>query len=83
MADKAPRFRQPKAQQFSTTTAAPLSAYNGPSTPGYFDDAAAGYNDYDDGYNYPVPSNPLPLPTSTTQPPPSYNPSTSGMAAHC
>ena len=74
------RFRQPK--QFSTTTpAAPLPSY-GASTPDYYDDGA-GYNDYDDGYNYPVPSSPLPLPvpTSTTPAPPSYNPSTSGNLA--
>ena len=76
------KLRQPKNQQFTTATpvAAPLPSY-GPSTPEYYsDNSDPGYNDYDDGYNYPVPSNPLPLPlpTTTTQAPPSYNPSTSG-----
>ena len=75
------KFRQPKNQQFTTVApVAPLVSY-GPSTPEYYsDNSNPGYNDYDDGYNYPVPSNPLPLPvpTTTTQAPPSYNPSTSG-----
>lgn len=61
------RLRQPKAQQFPSTTALP--SYG--STEGY-----------DQGYNYPVPASPLPLalvPTSTTAAPPSYNPSSPGM----
>ena len=86
------RFRQPKNQQLGpSTTIGPLPSY-GSSTTEYFDDnvAAGGYEDYNDdaGYNYPVPSHPLPiqLPTPTTPAPvptspPSYNPSTSGMVA--
>lgn len=64
------RLRQPKAQQFPSTTALP--SYG----------STEGYDDYDQGYNYPVPASPLPLapvPTTTTAAPPSYNPSTPGM----
>ena len=64
------RLRQPKAQQFPSTTALP--SYG----------STEGSDDYDQGYNYPVPASSLPLapvPTTTTAAPPSYNPSTPGM----